>query len=232
MLKKLVFTLLCFWTLAASGQIRFGYLSYQKIMTMMPEYQSAIQNLNILKNKCNEEVKRSEDELERKYAEFLQGQSEFPENILQKRQNELQSLIKNGITFREETEKLLENAEKEMKSGVENKLNQAIQAVGQEYGLAFILNTDNNSCPFINKNSGWDISHSVMVKLGLIKVTPVAVPESTTTIQQENSATAGETQQNGEQHTDSIATDSMTVDSISQSLLQPIHQTDTTSHHE
>lgn len=178
MLKKLFFLLFCLATLSASGQIRFGFLSYQEVMSLMPEYKTAIQNLQNLKNKCNEEVKRSEDELVKKYAEFLQGQSEFPENILLKRQNELQNLINNGIMFRQETELLLRNAEKDMQVEVKEKLNQAIESVGQEQGLAFILNTDNNSCPFINKQMGVDITYQVQVKLGLIKPRTAPTPEA------------------------------------------------------
>lgn len=227
MLKKIFLILFCAIGLSAYGQIQFGYLSYQKVLTMMPEYKSAQNDLNVLKDKCNQEAKRSEDELERKYAEFLQGQSEFPENILQKRQNELQTLIKNGISFREESEKLLMNAEKEMKAGMENKLNQAIQAVGQELGLAFILNTDNNSCPFINKNSGIDITQHVLLKLGLIKTSPVAVPESTTTVQ-------GKTSQNTQNTQTSVpVTQSEPEDdflkNIDASLIDTINPTDSIS---
>ena len=182
MFRNLLFLLLLLSAHVACGQVRFGYLSYQKIIRMMPEYKNAIQNLQILKDKCNEEAKRSEDELVRKYAEFLQGQKDFPENILQKRQNELQSLINNGIKFREETETLLQNAEVEMRQEAMNKLNQAIESVGQEQNLAFVLNTDNNTCPFINKVAGTDISHMVLVKLGLAKsnVTNASAPTNNT----------------------------------------------------
>lgn len=193
MLKKIFFILLCSIGLSAYGQLQFGYLSYQKVLVMMPEYKTALNDLKTLKEKCNQEAKRSEDELERKYAEFLQGQSEFPENIMQKRQNELQELIKNGISFREESEKLLKNAEKEMKEGMENKLNLAIQAVGQEQGLAFILNTDNNSCPFISKDSGVDITEHVLFKLGITKTRPTlseSKPVIQNTAKQPNQADA------------------------------------------
>ena len=193
MLKKICFILFCFLGLSAYGQLQFGYLSYQKVLTMMPEYKTALSNLNTLKEKYNEEAKRSEDELERKYAEFLQGQREFPENILQKRQNELQTLIKNGISFRKESEELLKNAEEEMKEGMENKLNLAIQSVGQEQGLAFILNTDNNSCPFINKNNGVDITEHVLFKLGITKTRPTTSDTEKTPQNTEGKATQNST---------------------------------------
>lgn len=223
MLKKISFILVCFWTLTASAQIRFGYLSYQKVISMMPEYKSTIEKLNSLKEKCNEEAKKSEDELERKYAEFLQGQREFPENILQKRQNELQQLINNGLMFRKETELLLRNAEQDMRREVENKLNQAIESVGQEQGLAFILNTDNNACPFINKSSGLDITHNVLVKLGLAKSKVIAVPESTTVIQKNDSTAQKQTIS---ERTDSILSDSGALQTIDGSLIQTINSTE------
>lgn len=225
MLKKIFFILFCFLGLTAYGQIQFGYLSYQKVLTMMPEYKTALNSLNTLKEKCNQEAKRSEDELERKYAEFLQGQSEFPENILQKRQNELQTLIKNGISFREESEKLLKNAEEEMKEGMENKLNLAIQTVGQEQGLAFILNTDNNSCPFINKNNGVDITEHVLFKLGITKTRP-SVSESGNNLQ--NAA-----QQNGQAGTLTDTPIQKNEDeflkNIDATLIDTINQTDSIS---
>lgn len=223
MLKKISFILVCFWTLTASAQIHFGYLSYQKVISMMPEYKSTIEKLNSLKEKCNEEAQKSEDELERKYAEFLQGQREFPENILQKRQNELQQLINNGLMFRKETELLLRNAEQDMRREVENKLNQAIESVGQEQGLAFILNTDNNACPFINKSSGLDITHNVLVKLGLAKSKVIAVPESTTVIQKNDSTAQKQTIS---ERTDSILSDSGALQTIDGSLIQTINSTE------
>lgn len=223
MLKKISFILVCFWSLTASAQIRFGYLSYQKVISMMPEYKSTIEKLNSLKEKCNEEAKKSEDELERKYAEFLQGQREFPENILQKRQNELQQLINNGLMFRKETELLLRNAEQDMRREVENKLNQAIESVGQEQGLAFILNTDNNACPFINKSSGLDITHNVLVKLGLAKSKVIAVPESTTVIQKNDSTAQKQTIS---ERTDSILSDSGALQTMDGSLIQTINSTE------
>lgn len=213
MFKNILFLLLLLSVHTAYGQVRFGYLSYQKILRMMPEYQNAIQNLKILKDKCNEEAKHSEDELVRKYAEFLQGQKDFPENILQKRQNELQSLINNGIKFRKETEVLLQNAEMEMRQEATNKLNQAIESVGQEHGFVFVLNTDNNACPFINKSAGTDISHMVLVKLGLAKSNTATVSEPTSNTSGQNV----EKQETVIQPTDTLSND--LLKSIDSSLM-------------
>ena len=41
-----------------------------------------------------------EDEFNRKYEDFLEGQRDFPQTILQKRQLELQQLMEKNIEFR------------------------------------------------------------------------------------------------------------------------------------
>ena len=83
----LSFLLLPFAVKAQTTQGRFGYLSYNAIFQAMPEYEVSRQKLADLKSKYDKEAQRSEEEFQRKFAEFLQGQKEFPENILLKRQH-------------------------------------------------------------------------------------------------------------------------------------------------
>ena len=161
----LSFLLLPFAVKAQTTQGRFGYLSYNAIFQAMPEYEVSRQKLADLKSKYDKEAQRSEEEFQRKFAEFLQGQKEFPENILLKRQHELQDLLTKSIRFKEESQKLLVQAEKD--------LNEAIRAVGVERGYAYIINTDGNTCPFINPAVADDVTNYVKEKLQLpISVEP------------------------------------------------------------
>ena len=130
----LSFLLLPFAVKAQTTQGRFGYLSYNAIFQAMPEYEVSRQKLADLKSKYDKEAQRSEEEFQRKFAEFLQGQKEFPENYL---------------------------------------LNEAIRAVGVERGYAYIINTDGNTCPFINPAVADDVTNYVKEKLQLpISVEP------------------------------------------------------------
>ena len=112
----LSFLLLPFAVKAQTTQGRFGYLSYNAIFQAMPEYEVSRQKLADLKSKYDKEAQRSEEEFQRKFAEFLQGQKEFPENILLKRQHELQDLLTKSIRFKEESQKLLVQAEKDLQA--------------------------------------------------------------------------------------------------------------------
>ncbi len=153
---------------------QFGYISYNEVFQQMPEYQKAQEDFAALKAKYDAETTRSEDEFQRKFAEFLQGQKDFPPSILQKRQAELQELMDKSVNFRRESRKLLRQAEAELQRPVAQKLDEAIKAVGAELGLIFVLNTDGNSLPFVHPQVGVDITRPVLSKLGIEKV---EVPE-------------------------------------------------------
>lgn len=167
---------------AVHAQVQFGYLSYKKIVEEMPEYAQTQQQMATLRAKYEAEATRGEEEFQKKFVEFLQGQKDFPQSIMQKRQAELQGLMNKGVEFRLQSQELLEQADKELMAELYKKLNRAILEVGVEFGYGFILNTDDNSCPYINPVIGVDVSELVRQKLGLVTAVPpvpaVATPDS------------------------------------------------------
>lgn len=171
--KKFLFLLLML-PVGAAAQIRFGYVNYTEICQQMPQYEQAKQQMASLKEKYEQEAERGENEFQRKFSDFLQGQKDFPTIILQKRQAELQDVLERGIAFRKEAQELLSKAEKDLMNDVYNHLNAAIAVVGQEHGYAFVLNIDGNSAPYINPQMGDDVTDLVRVKLGILKELPNA----------------------------------------------------------
>ena len=154
-MKRLSFILpILLFCITASAQIQFGYISYEQVLTEMPEYAKA----------------------KRKFVDFLQGQKEFPQTIMQKRQAELQALMDNGVAFRMKSQELIAQAEKDMMQEAHKRLNRALLEVGVELGYGYILNTDNNNCPYINPVVGVDVTDIVRKKLGLITATQEETP--------------------------------------------------------
>ena len=166
-MKRLFAILLMVLPMAVMAQIQFGYLSYKQVMQQMPEYTKAQQDLDLLKQKYEQEALRGEEDFQRKFVEFLQGQKDFPQTIMHKRQAELQHLMDNGVNFRMQVVKLLEQAEKDLMAEVEKKLNHVILEIGIEQGYGFILNTDGHSCPYVNPVVGVDVTKLALQKLGL-----------------------------------------------------------------
>lgn len=147
--------------LMVDAQVQFGYFSYEKTLKSMPEYKVVIDNMNDLKSKYDTETKRAEDEFNKKYEEFLDGQRDFAPTILQKRQAELQELLKRNVAFKAESERLLAEAEKEAFAPLHKKISGALQKIGAEKGYAFILNTDSNACPYIDPVMGEDVTDMI-----------------------------------------------------------------------
>ena len=141
------------------AQVKFGYFSYEQILKWMPEYKIVVDNMNDLKSKYDAETKRVEEEFNRKYEEFLDGQRDFAPTILQKRQTELQELLNRNVAFKAESERLLAEAEKEAFAPLHQKLSNALQTIGAQNGYAFILNTDGNACPYIDPTMGEDVTN-------------------------------------------------------------------------
>ena len=177
-MKRLLFILpLLLFCITGSAQIQFGYLSYDKVLCEMPEYTKAKEDLATLKAKYEAEAQKGEEDFQNKFVDFLQGQKDFPQAIMQKRQAELQALMDAGVAFRLKSQELLAQAEKDMMQEAYTRLNAALLEIGAEFGYILIVNTDNNTCPYINPAMGVDVTELVREKLGLGQKTETPASE-------------------------------------------------------
>ena len=168
-MKRILLLLFMVASLGASAQdslsIRFGYLSYEQALQSMPDYKIAREKTDKLWGQYEAELKRVEDEFNRKYEDFLDGQREFPKTILRKRQTELQELMTKNIAFKEDSRRQLAEAEAEAIAPLKEKLNEVIAKIANERGFAFVINTDAEACPYINPQMGDDINELVTKSL-------------------------------------------------------------------
>ena len=145
----------------STSAFRFGYLSYNTALQSMPDYTKAQQKIDDLKAQYQAETKRVEDEFNRKYEEFLDGQREFPKTILQKRQTELQELMERNIQFKEKSREELAQIERETLAPLRIRLIELLGKIGRERGYAFIYDTDTNALPFLSPDMGDDLNQIV-----------------------------------------------------------------------
>lgn len=148
-------------SLTANAQTRFGYFSFDNVLKSMPDYVMAQRSIDDLRQKYDAEMKRAEDEFNSKYEEFLDVQKDLVPAILRKRQSELQEMMQKNINFKNESQRLLKQAEADAFAPVKNKLYNAITKVGQAQGYAFILNTDGDACPYVNPEMGEDATELI-----------------------------------------------------------------------
>ena len=149
----------------AVSVMKYGYLSYDSVMYAMPEYGEMQKEMSALRAQYEAEQKRVEDDFNKKYEEFLDGQASFPKSILQKRQSELQEMLDKSIAFKKESQRLLSQAEAEAKAPLKQRLANVLKQVGEARGYAFILNTDGNVAPWLNATMAEDCTETVKALL-------------------------------------------------------------------
>lgn len=148
---------------------KYATFSYDSVMHVMPDYKAALATLADLRKQYDAEIKRTEDDFNAKYESFIEVYSGLDINIRNKRQNELQELMARGMAFKEETRRLLRNAEKNLLKPVRARIDAALTEVAQENGYDFVLNTDNNAIPYTNPEISEDITMLLKEKLVMDK---------------------------------------------------------------
>jgi outer membrane protein len=165
-MKKSFWLLLLFLLpLTMQAQTKIGFFSHDAVLRAMPGYAEAQSSLDKLRSQYDAETQRVEDEFNRKYEEFLEGQRDFAPTILQKRQTELQELMAKNIQFRQEAERLLKQAERDALVPLNNKISEAVKALGKERGMMLILNTDGDALQYVDAEMGEDVTNDILSRL-------------------------------------------------------------------
>ena len=141
--------------------MKFGYLSFDSVRHAMAEYAEMQQQIAEMRSAYEAEMKRVEDDFNKKYEEFLDGQKNFPKTILQKRQSELQEMLDKNIAFKNESQRMLNEMEAQLMESINLMVKICVQQVGQKHGYAFILNTDADALPWLNPEMGEDVTEEV-----------------------------------------------------------------------
>lgn len=172
-MNRIILLLFSFFVLTVSAQndsvsaptVRFGFLSYDSALVSMRDYSIVQLKLKEMREAYQKELKRVEEEFNQKYEAFLDGQKDFPRTILLKRQTELQQLMERNVAFKTQSLRELQEAETEALKPLRTRLNEMLVTLASKYGLALIINTDANACPFIDPTVGIDLQQEVSTAL-------------------------------------------------------------------
>ena len=143
----------------------FGYFSYGTVLNAMPEMAVVKAKMQKLRSQYDAEMQRAENEFNKKYEDFLEGQRSFEPSIYKKRQAELTDMMQKNMAFKEEAVKLLAQAEEEAMKPLKKRLAEAVAAVGKRLALAFVLNADNDALPYVDSVLGQDVTAAVLNEL-------------------------------------------------------------------
>ena len=166
MLKKIALLLMLILPMSVFAQ-KFGHIKTQEILTIMPEYTKAQTDIQTMQKQYEDEMKRLQDEINKKFAAYQQEQANLPKNIQERRQKELQELNERGMQMGQDAQQQLQQSWMQMLEPIAKKIDDAIKAVGQEGGYIYIFDLNATQIPFINETQSTDVTSAVKAKLGL-----------------------------------------------------------------
>ena len=152
-------------TMQAQTTIKYGTIHYDSLLVGLPQYAQVQQRMEELHKKYESETAYNEQNFKRLFAEFLQGQKDFPQNILMKRQRDLQEQMEKSIAFRKEADALLRAAEADMMKPLREMLDELILNVGLERGYEMSSNLDTPAYPFLHPSVAEDAMPYVKEKI-------------------------------------------------------------------
>lgn len=152
----------------AQNNSKFGYLSFNSVMQLMPEYSKYDTRLILLQESYKAEADRMDREFNRQYAEFLHEQTTMSESILKKRQKELQNLMDQSISFKKDSQENLNKERDLLLQELRMKLVDVIQKVAKKQNLDYVIDTDSHTYLYMGSR-GVDITHAVFIELGVEK---------------------------------------------------------------
>ena len=144
-------------------------LRYDSILQSMPEYAAMKIRVKQLREKYEREANYNELNFKRLFTDFMQGQKDFPQNILLKRQRDLQDALEKGLAFRHQADSLVRAAEADMLAPIRLMLDDAIAAVGEERNYQYIINRDSKAMPYVRRSLSEDATPYVLAKLNTLR---------------------------------------------------------------
>ena len=166
-MKKLILCALCaICGLTANAQAKFGHVKTQEIIQAMPEYNAARTEIENTTNQYDKYLKEMQEELQKKADAFDQEAATLPENIKQRRQQDLQEMYQKIQQTYQDNQQELAKLQQEKMQSITNKVLEAIKKVGEEGQYVYIMEMG-AGIPFINTNLSDDVTAKVKANLGL-----------------------------------------------------------------
>jgi len=167
MLKKFaLLAIIIALPIGAMAQTKFGHMNSQQVIASMPEYTKAQADMDALSQKYTQEMKRTQDEFNKKLQEYQAVADSLPKNISERRQKELQDMAQRQEQFQQEAYQAMQKAQQDAMTPIYKKLDEAIQAVGKTEGLIYVFDLARTQIPYVGPQSE-DVTAKVKTQLGI-----------------------------------------------------------------
>ena len=166
MFKKILLAVLVAAPMCLSAQtLKFGTVNPTEIFNVMPDVATANNTLKQVQEKYEAQAKPLQEELQKKQAEIeTLAKNKAPEATLEAKQKEFEDLYTRYQTFMQTAQQDMQKQQETLLAPIQQKLVNAIQAVGAEGRYAGIIDA---ATLLYKGNNIEDVSAKVKAKLGI-----------------------------------------------------------------
>ena len=161
-MKKLIVLLFMILPLGVVAQeVKIAYVKTQEVFMAMPEVSDMEKQMADLNEKYKMELQQMQEEYQKKYSDFIAQQDSLTENIKLRRMQEIQDIQGRMDNFMQVAQ---QDVQQELLQPIQQKLQNAIKAVGDEKGYTYIIDP---AALLYTGNAAVDATPFVRTKLGL-----------------------------------------------------------------
>jgi len=139
-MKKLIVLLFLILPLGAFAQeVKIAFVNTQEIFLAMPEVSVMETQMTDLNEKYKVELKQMQDEYTNKYSAYIAQQDSLTENIKLRRMQDIEDIRERMDNFVQIAQQDVQKKQQELLQPIQQKIHEAINAVGKEKGYTYII---------------------------------------------------------------------------------------------
>ena len=145
---------------------KFGHITAEALLQDMPEYDSAQNKIEELRNTYDLELERIQVEINKKIEDYNQNEATMSELIKQAKASEIQEMNARLQNFAQTAQQDIQQQSMTMIQPVIEKARKAINDVAKEQGLLYVFDMSQGNPVYASEES-MDLLPLVRAKLGL-----------------------------------------------------------------
>lgn len=152
-------------TTGATGQeLKFGHLNVQQLISELPEKQAADRELRSEAEELQQQLQVMRQELDQKYSNYMEQRDSMSKLVRSTREKEIQDYDQRIQNFNQMAQQTLSEKEQELLQPIMDKVERAIEAVGDEEGFIYIFDVSSQMILY-NSDQSVNVKDKVKAKL-------------------------------------------------------------------
>lgn len=167
-LRNLFLIVCLFFTasVVSAQDLKFGHINMQELIMELPDKQVADQKLQAEAKTLQDRMKMMSEEHEKKFRDYIAERETMPELIRTTTEKEIQEIEQRLQNYQTMAQQSLSKKEQELYQPILEKVQQAVDAVGQEQGFIYIFDLSSQVVLY-HSDKSVDCAPFVKTKLGL-----------------------------------------------------------------